>query len=428
MPVSPIPRQRPAVAAMLGAALVLLCVYLAHLAAIHRGYSETDYNKFYASAQFALEGGSIYHPATAARFVPNGPAEEGEILGPNLNPPFQTLLFLPLARLALPDFFLAWSLLSLALGVAGALLLARTAVPPGPERRAAEAGALLLLLCSYPTWLGVELGQLSLLLLALLAAAWAAQRAGREGLAGTILGVALSIKLFAGLFLLMLLVQRRWRALLCALAGLLACNALAAAVLGASDYARYVEVLGAVTWLDRSWNASVTGFLERIIGATAEAPLVRAPGLCRAAVAAASLGLLASWIWLAWRRPDRDLLFAATVPLMLLLSPLGWAYYFPVLLVAFAAIGDHLLRQGRPSPWAWRLLALAWMAAAIRLPKEALHPLWGWFVGPALPCYALLLLYGVIVATAARGLRADAGAVRSRSPMLPSRPAAALRP
>src|SRR5215468_11650128 len=116
----PVPHRRAALFAASVATLVVLCVYLAHLVAIHRDYGLTDFNSFYASARLALEGKSLYDPAPYRRFAPHAPSgqAEGAVLEANLNPPVQALLLLPLSELPLPAAFLAWSLLSLALGFA----------------------------------------------------------------------------------------------------------------------------------------------------------------------------------------------------------------------------------------------------------------------------------------------------------------------
>jgi hypothetical protein len=60
---------------------------------------------------------------------------------------------------------------------------------------------------------------------------------------------------------------------------------------------------------------------------------------------------------------SNDLAFSTCIVLMLLISPLGWMYYFPFLLIPLTVIWRetrHLSEQG----WVWFLLIPAWLLSS----------------------------------------------------------------
>ncbi len=260
----------------------------------------------------------------------------------------------------------------------------------------------LLLLAYFPAFAAFVLGQVSFLVLLLLAVGWAAARRGNDVLAGVALGLAMSLKLYVGVFLIVFLLLRRWKLLAWALGTLAAGALLALAVFGLSAYRDYLAALGSVTWQASSWNASYLGFFTRIFGGSENTPLVQAPWLAYAlgyGLALVSIGVLA---WQAWRsRADAstqrfDLLFSLGLVVMLLASPLGWMYYFPYLIIPFLAA--WLAVKQRDKLLAGLLIA-GWLLSTIPhqiVPSAEIEPvhmfLWGgsYF-------YALLVFQAVLL-------------------------------
>ncbi len=367
----------------------------------------TDFPTLYLSARFVWEGRGIYSATDAdlASILPGTEAPHGEPLNPNLNPPFQAVAMAPLGLLPYPAAFWLWSLLSLAAAVGGALLVERA------TRKVGGNGGrwltfVVVLLAYFPTWATLAYGQLSLLLFLLVSAGWLAARRGRDGLAGIVLGLALSLKLFTGLFVLLFLLQRRWRLLLWLGGAFVVCTLAALPAGGLESYRQYRAILGGTDWYAASWNASFAGFFARIFGGSRNVPLFDSPLLAQLLTAAATAGTVALLVWvvLAQGRVTVavrfDVGFAATVVAMLLVSPLGWMYYFPLLLIPGAVLWR--LAEDLPSPRRWRAsVVLAWLLSTtphLLVPSARFNDPVGWFTYAGAYFYALLVFGGMLVA------------------------------
>jgi hypothetical protein len=331
-----------------------------------------DFVKFHTSARFLVEGEDIYRPVPAIDFVvgdtvPFDPATE---LHPNLNPPFQTVLLSPLGHLDYRTAYVLWGALSLAGALVGALLVGASVGPPG--RRVSWALLLTLVLFLYfPTFISIFSGQWSLLPFAFLVGAWVAWRSGRQALAGGILGAIAAIKLFFGAFFLLFLARREWRAGVGFVVSWTACTTLALLVTGWSALLRYLGILGDAVWYSASWNASFMGFFSRIFGGSEGAPLLDMAWLTP--VLHYGLGGLSVFglFWLS-RRSARsrevayldDLTFSFCIVIMLLVSPFGWMYYFPFLLIPLAVLWRA--SSSLEHPWRYRIwVVLAWALSTV---------------------------------------------------------------
>jgi hypothetical protein len=167
----------------------------------------TDFIEFYAAGRIVAAGDvarlydlehqrDIEHAITAPQDWPG--------LHGFLNPPFFALLFVPFALLPYPLAFVVWTLVALGL-LAVAL---RMAGSDGPWMHAVP-----WTLAFVPVFAAVSYGQNSLLSVALLAGTFAALRAGRDRVAGMVLGGLLYKPQLVVVLALALLADRRWRAL-----------------------------------------------------------------------------------------------------------------------------------------------------------------------------------------------------------------------
>ncbi len=356
----------------------------------------SDFAKFHASAQLYFEGASIYREIPVDRWL-DWPADQGPKPGPvhpNLNPPFVTLLLFPLAPFDFSTAFWIWTALSLAAGMT-AMAWIESETRTGQAQLSRQLGFQLLLLAYYPTFATIEYGQLTLFLLPLLASAWIAARNGGGWRAGLWLGLALSVKPFFALFGLFFLVRKRWRELIsmAAVSGL--SIAVSAAVFGWDTLLEYRNLVGQITWAGTNWNASFLGLATRLFGGSESAALWQLPEVGRWLASLASVfaaGLLAALAWPGRASPagaSFDLGFCLTLALMLLISPLGWLYYFPLLLLPFVVAW-----QNHPGRTRWILLA-SFALSAIPIPlRSILHqqPPWHWHLWSMIPSLSLLLL------------------------------------
>jgi len=146
--------------------------------------THADFFTFFDSARQLRAGGDPYL---------GEPLRQGA--GYNLNPPSVLLLFLPFAWLPLLPGFLLWTVINTAAYALSAWLIARHVAP----RYGVEVVAAVLV--SQVTFLGLQLGQHVGLLMGVLTAAWLADRRQRFFVAGALLGGAMAVKLFLGVFL-----------------------------------------------------------------------------------------------------------------------------------------------------------------------------------------------------------------------------------
>jgi hypothetical protein len=126
-----------------------------------------DIQQDYIAGQRLRAGEDIYAPIQPAEVKALGVQEElGFGMRQNVHPPSTALLFAPLTLLAFPAAALIWTVASAALlfGLAYALFGELELLPRGLWRMLLA----LLMLSWYPTWLHLHLGQITILLCALI--------------------------------------------------------------------------------------------------------------------------------------------------------------------------------------------------------------------------------------------------------------------
>ncbi len=323
---------------------------------------QVDFTTYYLAAQALARGLSPYDQAVLNQLA----AEQGGIpVVAYIYPPFFAVSLRPLAALPVGVAGALWfwlNILWLALGVA---LVVRWV---GLGRAALAAGLLwaALLPPSHDTLL---LGQVNTLLLALIAGAFAL--VGREPrgswgaiAGGVLLAVAALIKLFPAVFVLVLAAHGRWRAVAAFGAGVVALTALGMLAAGPALTATWLfEVLPRYSGgFPTPFNQSLELAIIRLFSPTQVTalwpgapgrpvtltPLADSPalgallgyGLSAVVVAVTALALLRRWWPLRpWARPNAieplevGLLMAA----VLLILPLSWYHYGPLLLLAWGA-------------------------------------------------------------------------------------------
>jgi alpha-1,2-mannosyltransferase len=250
-------------------------------------------------------------------------------------PPFAGLVMAPMAFLPL----------ALVLIIATAATLVTTALLTwwlaGPliKRKGwtvwfAFAIAFCLAVAFEPVRETITFGQVNTLLLALVAADLLIGVAGGRAWAGVGIGLAAAIKLTPGVFVLYLLLTRRWRAAGTAI-GTGAAATLAAAALFPDESREF--------WTSALWDTSRVGVLYYFSNQSERGFLARlpidqvAPKLWIACVLATVL----FWVWRVRRAPD-DLMggLALTGVLGCLISPVTWIHHCVWLLPAIVRCVD----------------------------------------------------------------------------------------
>lgn len=368
-----------------------------------------DFFQEWASARNWRHGRDLYtpHRQTVPEYL-HRELEPGEI-EVNAHPPPAVVLVLPLARLEYATALQVWNVLGVCLIGASALLIARELhVGLQPS----SAVPLVVLFCSNPVRAQFDQGQLNAVLLALLTAAWYWERRGLAWAAGFAVGAAAAIKVFPAYLLLYFVCRRSWRGVLGVLGGSTLLAGIGWLVFGTQAYVTYfTHVLPDVGhWRLSGLNASWHGFWLRLFGPEGGrfVPVVSAPNLANLLVAAACLAMSAGAALgscHACTEQERSRAWAACMTAMLLCSPITWDHYFVLLLLPWTeawltsrACWRQRLALGLASVGLWINPVLLWslwygaqsMSQAVVQPLESL-------VLFSLGCYALLVLWGILV-------------------------------
>jgi len=224
-----------------GSVVVLGCLLYAFGSAVG-SVKRTDFVVFYAAVHMVTvgHGALIYHlPALARAEV--AVARPYHITGgllPFLNPPFLALLLAPLGLLPYTGAYL--TLLGIN-AVICAMVVVRL-MPPAAGRLVTVA-AVLAALSSFPVFIALVQGQTSLLVLAALTGAVTCLRSDRDIPAGACLALTLIKPQFALPLLLVLITQRRWKALSAFAGSAAAIAALSLVLVGPGGLADWLHVL-----------------------------------------------------------------------------------------------------------------------------------------------------------------------------------------
>jgi hypothetical protein len=325
-----------------------------------------DFGIFYRSALAHREGRDLYIQPPRSVSIGGGTILMRSV---NLNPPHFHLLLLPLASLPPRIALTMWGLFSVASLALSLRLIVREAGIALSGRNAFLAVVALLAFIGTQTVLAT--GQLVFLLLLPLTLAWLNARRHRWTSAGGWLGLAMSVKPFLLIFLPYLLLRRRFRAAVASIAVMGGCFGVGLAVFGMVSHVQWLEQLATVQWVWSSMNASVLGFLSRLLeDNNYYAPLTVAPHLVKPLwiVLAGSVAVVTLAASASATESGTDRAFALLLLGSLLVSPVGWVYYFwlplgPMVLLGAQWCTDrtrpHSAPQAGPRRWRHRLLVAA---------------------------------------------------------------------
>ena len=223
--------------------------------------------------------------------------------------------------------------------------------------------ALPLIYTLEPTRETVTFGQLNMVLIALILRdmLFAVPRNSRW--AGVGIGLATAIKLFPGIFILYLVVTRRWRAALTSTAVAAGATLVAAAVAPRDSWQFWTDSLWAterVGRADYTANQSLLGLLSRAVAPDEPNRLIWLP----IAFVVAVFGL-----WRAARAENLTAALAITGLVGGLISPITWPHHLYWFIPAIIVLVDASVRQR-----AW--LALAALAFAVNVLGVVSFGLW----------------------------------------------------
>ncbi len=286
-----------------------------------------DFGKFYYSAAGFLKGKDLYAP-NAATLLPVTESQNLSFL--NMNPPHFHLFLLPLAILPPAAALAVWIAASLmSLVISWRLIIKEVRLRMNALRILCAA---VFILAFSGTGAFFATGQMSLLLLLPVTLAWIQARRGHWTRAGIYLGIAISLKPFLAIFLLYLLLCRRYKSAAVTMATAVSCFAVGAMVFGLEALRSWLQVLSTVDWAWAAMNASVLGILTRSLSYS---PYYSPAFILPSLITPLWIGLagIVGLVTLAVSAADRhdsaiDRSFALLLLGAILISPVGWVYYF----------------------------------------------------------------------------------------------------
>lgn len=317
--------------------IIVLYYWLYHLVVSQS--IDSDFPSLYASLRQLQQGLSPY-TRLYGDFL-NQPV----YITVNLNPPSTLFFFYPLVFFTYTQAIALYTLLSIICLVTSAWLLCWKIYDIRSTTQ--KINLTLLSLVIFPAVINTAAAQMGAILLLLVVAGWYFDRQRNTLLCAIFWGMAIAVKLFPALLIFYCLIRRRFETCLWMIftAGFIL--ALPYALYGPNIYLSYFRVLDFLFWYDSNWNGSLLGFLSRLYGS---APDLRAHSN---AIQVLSFGCLAlgitAYLKLSARlkkenEHQHEWLFCFTIITMLLLSPLGWVYYYPLLTVVIIKI-VHTLGQ-----------------------------------------------------------------------------------
>ncbi len=370
-----VPRPAWKTAALCSLAFVLVLYNAVNLVLMIALTPKNDFGRTFLSAAAFVHGEDMYGRNPSIPWE----LEDGSTIDLwNLNPPHFHLLLLPLAWLPAGVALVPWLLANAVCGYYSLRTIVREA---GLTFTVEQRPLVLLGLLGFiGTASALVTGHMSFLLLGLVTLSWHAARHGRWTVSGVWLGLALGVKPFLLFLVPYFLWRRQWRATAALAVTVLLCAAAGFLVFGADNHRAWWHVLrSADNWAWLPMNASILGFLTRTFSTNPIfTPLASAsPDQLRAAWLSAGIPMGLLTYGAAFRDGSRrsvDRAFALMLVGSLLLSPLGWTYYFWLPLGPMAVLwadGRRGVDAVHGPAWTRRLLA----AALIGL----LYPLW--FIG-----------------------------------------------
>jgi alpha-1,2-mannosyltransferase len=317
-------------AARIGLVAALTAAVLAALWAYGNRHDFFDLRIYVSAMRWWADGNDLYDYAQPDRV-------QGELYF--TYPPFAALLLRPFAALPLGATIAIFTVGTVAaIVVTTWWVVAPLAEARGWPRWFAAGLAVPLVLLIEPTRETITFGQINMLLILLVVGDLLIAVPRNWRLAGAGIGLATALKLFPGIFIVYLLVARRWRAAIVASAVAAGATLLAAAVAPRASWQFWTEALWSterVGRTDYTGNQSLQGLLARLW-----APELPSRALWLVLViAVAAVGL-----WRAGRaaRAGDDLAGMALAGLVAaLISPITWPHhvfwFVPALVVLAAA-------------------------------------------------------------------------------------------
>lgn len=320
--------------------LLILSTYFLQIQPETKNSLYSDYGKFYESAQLAIQHKNPYAQIYVALSENHALPAIKKFPG-NLSTPFTQTLMLPLGYLSYATGLWIITALSVICIFVSSYLVFWIFYQNENKIKFWQVVFLSCALLTYmPTFLNIICGQITLFLLPLTLLTWHYSRKTQWTWAGILLSLLVSLKIYFGLFLLYFLYQKAWRGIFSFTLLFLFLSLIPFLFFDKDIYSNYYQMLHHIWWYSTNWNASLYGQLIRYFGGDEKSiSLFNLAYLTKPLYWSISFTLIISLIAYSdftknISSPTKiDLIFSIFLVAMLLISPLGWNYYFPLLLI-----------------------------------------------------------------------------------------------
>ena len=273
----------------------------------------------------------------------------------NVHPPAYTLLLFPLSYLKYQCAFVVLGFLSLS-SLLGSLFFFQHEFKFSVKLFWIIVAAALV----HPSVHAcLATGNLSLILVFIIILVWSLLRRDFDYLAGALLAIATSLKLFPGILILAFFLTGRVKALTGFTAVFCVIFVLALLITGVEDLIAYAFVVlpaNSGQYINHAFNLSIAGAIYRVIGSCNEwspwlGGLALMPGLALIITVFLSITILLVTCYSIIRTPreKRNIneVFSLFLICMLFLSPLTWIHIFPVLIIPLGLILQNYVQHAK---------------------------------------------------------------------------------
>lgn len=263
-------------------------------------------------------------------------------------PPFYIMWFTPFVDWQPLDLLNAYRWFNLALlGVIIGLWMSLVA----PAQRWWWLAVAVISLNAQPLFDTISLGQTDIVLLGAFTLIYWSVRRGHDWLAGVVIAMVASFKIYPIILLVFFVIKRRWWVLWGCALGMFLWNGISIAVMGWDVHVLYATKIffsigGTTAWLE---NQTIAGFLARFVDDMYNMHLLKHPLISRISSMVALL-LASTVAWLALRDyPATDERFGVQYGLFLILMviaiPVAWMHYATILWIVLMILVQYFRTQ-----------------------------------------------------------------------------------
>lgn len=371
--------------------LVLLSFYCLLFYFIFKYYQRVDFSSFYLSSQALTQDENPYRNFYTT-FLPSI-----KILPANLNPPFVLWGFGFLTQLSYSSALFVWVCMSFILGIIGITITFYYAFSKQFLQKN-YINVYLLYFAFFPTLMNLVTLQFGCILLFLIMVGYYFYLNHRDYLAGISWGIIVAIKLFPALLFFYALKQGRKRVSAIMLVTVFIASLLPLLIHGPVVYEQYFRMMKGVFWYGDNWNASIYGYFFRLLWGGEKLPNMFYLKIVNL-VYGVLFFILLLWYWRKLGPTESEPInhqpFCLTLAMMLLMSPFGWIYYFPLLVFPMILIWFVALTEQDASTktiFIWLLCLFLINFPVDYVNSQDMSHLWVRISFFSCPFYGLLLL------------------------------------